>query len=221
MESSSVALQIGLVDDHTLFLKSVTSLIHAELKGIRVTLQATNGEEVVAKLPAMKRVPDILLLDMDMPKMGGAETASWVYKHYPSIKLIALTMNDDDRSILRMIRAGCCAYLTKDIEPLDLEIALRETHTLGFYNSDVRYRNYMRLLREAQQTTAIQLTDVEQQFLELACSDRTYKEVADKMNKAERTVDGYREKLFDKFNVQSRVGLVIEGIREGFLKIEK
>jgi DNA-binding NarL/FixJ family response regulator len=126
-------------------------------------------------------------------------------------------MNDSDRTIIEMIKAGCCAYLLKDTHPNELEKALHEIYTRGYYNSDVININYRRLLQE--QNDPLNITENEKVFLQLACSDLTYKQIGAQMHLSERTIDGYRENLFHKFKVQSRVGLVLEAIRKNCIKL--
>jgi DNA-binding NarL/FixJ family response regulator len=211
-------ITIGLADDHVLFLKSLATLINT-LDGLEVVADAPNGEDLAKQLKNLEFQPDLLLIDVDMPVMNGVSTTKWVKENYPNIKTVALSMNDDDKTIIKMIQAGCCAYLLKDIHPNELEIALKEIMAKGFYNSDIRYRNYARLISESQQSSATNLNETELQFLQLACSDLTYKQIAGKMNKAERTIDGYREVLFDKLNVQSRVGMALEAVRKKLVKL--
>jgi DNA-binding NarL/FixJ family response regulator len=210
-------ITIGLVDDHVLFSKSLAVLIET-LGDIHVTLEATNGEELKQKLLTITSLPDVLLVDVDMPIMNGVQTAKWVKEKFPAIYLVALSMKDDDVAIIQMIRAGCCAYLLKDIHPDELAIALKEIKGKGFYNSDVKQRNYMRLISGSKKME-IQLNEIQLQFLKLASSDLTYKQIADKMNKATRTVDGYRESLFEILNVESRVGMVLEAVRKNLITI--
>lgn len=211
-------ITIGLADDHILFLKSLCTLINS-IDGLEVVTDAPNGEELIRQLKGMKSCPDLLLLDVDMPVMNGVKTTQWVKKNYPNIRTAALSMNDDDNTIIQMIQAGCCAYLLKDIHPTELELALKEIMEKGFYNSDLRNRNYVKLIAEANQKAVLKLNETELQFLKLACSDLTYKQIAAKMNKAERTIDGYRESLFDKLNVQSRVGMALEAVRQKLVTI--
>jgi DNA-binding NarL/FixJ family response regulator len=128
-------------------------------------------------------------------------------------------MNDSDKAIIAMIKAGCCAYLLKDTHPTELEKALNEINTKGYYNGDASNINYRRLLQAQKDEDELRLNENEKQFLQLACSDLTYKQIAAKMNKSERTIDGYREALFQKFKVQSRVGLVLEAIRRDLVKL--
>jgi DNA-binding NarL/FixJ family response regulator len=211
-------ITIGLVDDHQLFLKSLTSLLQSFDK-YEVVLEALNGKDMQDKLRLLETPPDLMLIDMNMPVMNGVDTANWLSEHYPVIKLIALSMNDSDTAIINMLRAGCCAYLLKDSHPTELEKALDGVQELGYYQSDNRNVNYGRLIMKANREKDLKLTARELEFIQHACSEMTYKEIANKMSVSERTVDGYRETLFQKLNVQSRVGLCMEALRREFVKL--
>lgn len=203
-------ISIGIVDDHQLFLKSL-SLMLQSFNNYDVVIEAANGKDLQEKMSDKKNVPEIMLIDVNMPVMDGIATATWVNQNYPSVKLVALSQNDGDKTIIGMIKAGCCAYLLKDTHPNELEKALHEIYTKGFYNADVSNINYRRLLQF--EKDSLNITDKEKIFLQYACSDMTYKQIAAKMNLSERTIDGYRESLFHKLKVQSRVGLALEAIR--------
>lgn len=209
---------IGLVDDHQLFLKSL-SLMLETFQQYEVVVEALNGEDLKQKLAQQQRIPEMMLIDVNMPVMSGIETAEWLNRQYPDMRLIALSMNDKDQAIIRMFKAGCCAYLLKDTHPTELEKALTQVREKGYYNADASNVNFRRLLMKADEKPEITLTAKELQFLKLACSELTYKEVADKMGVSERTVDGYRETLFHKFHVQSRVGLCLEALRKEFITL--
>lgn len=208
-------ISIGIVDDHQLFLKSLGLMLES-FKEFNVVVMAVNGADLQIKL-SKNNLPEIMLIDVNMPVMDGIETAKWLSQNYPEIKLVALSMNDSDKTIIAMIKAGCCAYMLKDTHPNELEKALSEIHAKGFYNSDVSNINYRRLLLAENDEPA--LTEKEHIFLQYVCSDMTYKQIASEMNVGERTVDGYRENLFHKFNVQSRVGLALEAIRKDLVKL--
>lgn len=209
-------IPIGVVDDHQLFLKSL-SLMLKSFKVYDVVVEALNGRELQDKLQQSKVIPSIMLIDVNMPEMNGMETAKWMTANYPETKLVALSMNDTDTIIIDMIKAGCCAYLLKETHPDELEKALNEIHTKGYYNADVSNINFRRLLQSEKE--AIQLNEKEKQFLQHACSDLTYREIAALMFLSERTIDGYREALFGKLKVQSRVGLAMEAIRRGLVTL--
>lgn len=209
-------IKVGLVDDHQLFLKSL-SLMLETLGNFEVVLEALNGEDLQRKIKLKKELPDLMLIDVNMPVMDGAETTAWLQQNHPAIKLIALSMNDKDNAIIKMFKAGCCAYLLKDVHPNVLEKALHEVHAKGYYNADTAQFHPGRLLHTAHKNPSLSLTPKEQQFLKLACSEMTYKLIASEMHVTERTVDGYRESLFHKFGVQSRVGLCLEALRKEFV----
>ncbi len=211
-------ISVGIVDDHQLFLKSL-SLMLSGSEDFTVVVEAVNGKDLQEKIKAIQSIPDIMLIDVSMPVMDGIATATWLTENYPAIKLAALSMDDSDKAIIAMIKAGCCAYLLKDIHPAELEKALHEISTKGYYNGDASNINYRRLRKAEEDEEKLHLNDNHRQFLQLACSDLTYKQIAAKMNKSERTIDGYREELFQKFKVQSRVGLVLEAIRRDLVKL--
>jgi len=207
---------IGIVDDHQLFLKSL-SLMLKSFKVYDVVVEAVNGKELQDKISQGSIVPSIMLIDVNMPVMNGIETAKWMTVNHPQVKLVALSMNDNDTVIIDMIKAGCCAYMLKETHPDELEKALQEINTKGYYNADSSNINFRRLLQSEKES--VQISDKEKQFLQHACSDLTYKEIAALMFLSERTIDGYRETLFGKLKVQSRVGLAMEAIRKGLVSL--
>ena len=211
-------IKLGITDDHQLFLKSLSLLI-SSLKDFTIVVEAMNGKDLIEKLESKKIEPDIILLDVNMPVMDGVQTADYLRNHHPAIKTVALSMKDDDATIISMIRAGCCAYLLKDIHPDELDKALHEIHAKGYYNADAANINYRRLLQHQDKQNELHLSDKEKQFLQLACSDATYKQIASTMNVSERTVDGYRENLFRKLDVQSRTGMALEAIRRNLVSL--
>ena len=209
-------IPIGIIDDHVLFAKSL-SLMLDSFQVYDVVMEAQNGKDLQEKIGQKKTVPSIMLIDVNMPIMNGLETAKWLHNNYPEMKLVALSMNDSDKIIIDMIKAGCCAYLLKETHPDELEKALNEIHTKGYYNADASNINFRRLMTV--EKMEVRINDREKMFLQHACSDLTYKEIANLMSLSERTIDGYRETLFGKLNVQSRVGLALESIRRGLVAL--
>ena len=208
-------ITIGIADDQQLFLRSLSNLINS-FKNFEVVVEALNGEELLKYIGALKTLPDIILIDVQMPVMDGPSAVAKIAEDYPLIKMVALSMKEDDHSVLSMLRAGCSAYLLKDLHPRELEKALIEVQETGYYNSDTSSVHYRRLLRK-KDDGEIKLTDREKAFLKLACSDFTYKEIASKMFLSEKTIDGYRESLFIKLNVKSRTGMALEGVKLGLV----
>lgn len=211
-------ITLGLVDDHTLFLTSLPHLIRT-FTGFDVIVSATSGPALLERMALLPEQPDIVLVDVEMDEMSGMEVVRRIAGLYPLVKQVALTMKDDDVTIIGMLRAGCCAYLLKEIDPAELERALLEVFNTGFYNADSSNIRYRRLARTAQEVPGILLTARESVFVQLASSDLTYRQIAAEMNLSERTIDGYRESLFEKFKVQSRVGMVLEALRLHFVHL--
>jgi DNA-binding NarL/FixJ family response regulator len=211
-------ITIGIVDDHHLFSKSL-SLLLKSFADFEVQLEASNGSDLQEKIKVAPTKPDIMLIDVAMPIMDGIQTAKWLRETYPAIKCVALSMNDKESVIIDMLKSGCCAYLFKDTHPDELERALKDVYTKGYYNSDASILGFRKLIMASENPEELVFTDKEIEFLGLACSDLTYKEIAKLMSVSERTVDGYREGLFQKFRVQSRTGMALEGLRRGLIKL--
>ena len=216
-----MAIKLGIVDDHQLVVGSLKLLLEAG-NGFEVTLVAYSGKELQKKISAKGAVlPEIILVDVNMQEMDGVETASWINEKFPSIKLVALSMQKDDNTIMKMLKAGCCAYLFKNINHDEFERALLEVHNKGYYNGDECNINLRKLLVKGAGEETITLTKNELAFLKLACSDLTYEQIADKMTCSKRTVDSYRETLFRKFSVASRVGMCLEAVRLEYVDYKK
>jgi DNA-binding NarL/FixJ family response regulator len=211
---------VVIVDDHILVAKAIASLID-QMEKYEVLYEAENGLLFVEWLKKRKHMPDIVLLDINMPKMNGYETATWLKNNHPEILVIALTMFNDEPSIINMIKAGVSGYLLKDIHPIELEKALDFVIEKGFYYSEWVANRLIKTITDdgtpGQLNT--KLTDKERHFLILACSEMTYKEIAHEMKLSTRTVEGYRDQLFTKLNVKSRVGLVLYAIKTQMFQI--
>jgi DNA-binding NarL/FixJ family response regulator len=161
-----------------------------------------------------------------MPGMNGFETAAWVTEHYPQTKVVALTMQNDERTIIRMLRSGTKAYLLKETELDDLFQAVRDVHYKGIYINTLLYNNIVKSLKEDAPITEEDeklmlngLNEREIEFLRLVCTDKSYKEIASDMFLSPRTIDGYRDLLFEKLHVSSRIGLVLFAIRNKIFQV--
>jgi DNA-binding NarL/FixJ family response regulator len=208
-------INVGLVDDHLLFIKSLALMVNS-FTGFEVILTAGNGKELQEKLSSRATLPDIMLIDVEMPVMNGLETARWLKQTHPAIRLVALSMNAQEQIIINMIKAGCCSYLLKETEPEELERALREVYAKNYYNSELSHTHLATLMTNHEGEL---LNEKERDFLQLACSELTYRQIASKLNLTERTIDGYREVVFNKLNVHSRTGMVLEALRRGLVKL--
>lgn len=211
---------IAIVDDHTMFRKGLSILINL-FPAYEVLFEAANGKELIDKIDP-DRLPDIVLLDVNMPDMDGYASAEWLRVNHPDVKVLALSTMDAETAIIKMIRHGAKGYILKDAEPAELKQAFDEVLTLGYYYNELVTRKVMQsinhLVDEKSPLNAIvKLSDREMEFMRLACSEKSYQVIAKEMFVSERTVDGYREALFKKLNVSTRVGLVLYAVKNNLV----
>ncbi len=214
------ALSIALVDDHRLLRRGLVEVIQ-KCPHYKVVLEADHGRDFIDKLPHLSHVPDLVLLDVSMPIMNGYETAQWLSKHHPEIKVMALSMHHEEAPIIRMIKNGARGFILKDAEEEELYEAIERVATVGFYYSHLvvgALSNSIHTTSGTLQHTIHLIKGREMEFLKLVCTELTYKEIADEMCLSPRTIDGYRESLFEKLGVKSRVGLVLFAMRNGLLE---
>ncbi len=214
-------ISVALADDHALIRNGLAGLINT-FDGYKVIFQAGNGQEFIDNLqPA--NLPHLVLMDINMPKKDGYDTTRWLKQNYPEIKVLALSMYDNESAIIRMLKCGARGYILKDAEPADLKRALHEIITKGFFYSDLVTGHLIHTMQkmddDAETRTTLNLSDRDVDFLRHICSELTYKEIADKMFISPRTVDGYRDALFDKLNIKTRVGLVIYAIKNNIVNL--
>ncbi len=213
-------IQVAIVDDHQLVAKAISGLIQ-KLEHYDVMYEVESGKDLM-KYFKLKMVPDIVLLDINMPDMDGYETALWLKNNYPEVKVLALSMYDKEEAIVGMLRNGARGYLLKGCRPAELKEALDAIDKKGFYYTEyvtdrlIKNLNPEKILNPVEQ---LGLNAREIQFIEHACSELTYNEIADKMCVSPRTVDGYREQVFQKMGVKTRVGVVMEAIKLGLVKV--
>jgi DNA-binding NarL/FixJ family response regulator len=208
-------IQIALVDDHRLFRSGIASLIQ-KLQGYDIIFEASNGEELIGKIQT-NLVPDIILLDINMPVMDGINTAGWLRKVHPGIKVIVLSMFDDPERVLTMLKLGIKGYLLKDAEPYEFEQALQKVSCGDVYYPDFVTKYLLDTINPSVDHSKLNSKELE--FIRLAGTEFTYKEIADQMRCSVRTVDGYRDALFEKLHVKSRVGLVLYAIKNKLIDL--
>ncbi|MBP6455400.1 MAG: response regulator transcription factor [Chitinophagaceae bacterium] len=210
--------KIIIVDDHTLVSNALADLING-IEEFDVAYQLKNGKELMDKLNIMNELPHIILLDINMPVMNGFETMEILSREYPGIKVLALSMNDDEISIIKMMRSGACGFISKIMTEDELIIALKSVKTKGFYYSDKVTNLIVNNFKTKENNSPILFTDREMELMQYICTDLTYKEIAEKMNVSPKTVDGYRDNLFNKLDIKSRIGLAIYIIKNEIVKL--
>lgn len=205
---------IVIVDDHELMAKALSGLIQ-KFENYDVLYEVSGGEELIQRF-SKHIIPDIVLLDINMPGMDGFTVAEWLKNNHPQVKILALSMNDKNESIIKMLRNGASGYLLKGCKPSELRHALDTVIMKGFYYSEYVTSQLVKNLSTSQLDSGVKnfgINERERQFIKLSCSDLTYVEIADKMCVSPRTVDGYRESVFQKLSVKSRVGMVLAAIK--------
>jgi DNA-binding NarL/FixJ family response regulator len=219
MLKKKAKVQVAVVDDHALLRKAIVKFVDS-FEEYKVLLEAGNGRGLIVEL-SKQILPDIILLDINMPVMDGYETAAWLKRHHPQIKILVLSMNSDEASIIRMLRIGAKGYITKNAEPEELKLALESVYTKNFYLSEfISGKVISGLNKDVDKADEpIALTEKEKEFLRLVCSELTYRDIATQMNISPRTVEDYRHSLFEKMQVKSRVGLVLYAIRHDLVTI--
>ena len=212
-------INIALADDHVILRKGVAEIL-SKFEGLSVIMEAGNGRELITKLEQATTLPDVCIIDINMPVMNGYETALEVHKTWPDIKILALSMYDTELNVIRMLRSGACGYVLKDSDPGDLRVAIERVHKYGFYHSELVTGRMLEILHNQDNKKENELNDRELTFLRLSCTELTYKEIADQMFLSPRTIDGYRESLFKKLNITTRTGLAVYAIKAGVVQLK-
>ncbi|WP_395066978.1 response regulator [Flavobacterium sp.] len=208
---------IVIVDDHILIAKALRGII-ANFEDFEVLYECENGKDLQKQITSKKVVPNIVLLDISMPVMDGFETASWLKKNHPKTLVMALSMQDDDQSVIKMIKNGSKGYLLKNTHPADLEIALKTMVENGCYYPEwAASKVFASLGIESKKLLEeISITDREKEFLKYSATEMSYKEIAENMICSPRTVESYRDNLFEKLELKTRVGLAVYAIKNGY-----
>ncbi|WP_103865317.1 response regulator transcription factor [Aquimarina sp. I32.4] len=210
---------VVIVDDHLLFAQSLEGLI-SKLEGYKVLAILKNGKELTQYYLHKRRTPDLVLLDVKMPVMDGVQTMQWLKENQPEQKVLALTMEDDEDTIIKMLRSGAKGYLLKDVHPENFQFAMKMVLEQGFFYSgkiQVALQNSDK--NKKREELHEKLTDKEKLFLKFACSELTYRGIAEEMSLSPKTVENYREAIFKKLEIKTRVGLVIYCIKHKLIMI--
>ncbi len=205
---------IIIVDDHTLLSQAISGLVNS-FDNFEVLYTCKNGQELLDNLRFENKRPDIILMDVNMPIMDGIEATAQVKELYPTILILALSVEEDDHTILQMIRAGAKGYLLKDTEKKTLENALNELALNGYYHTNTVSQLLVKSLNGNNKDA---LRDREIEFIKHACTEMTYNEIADVMFLSPKTVQGYRDSVFSKLNLKNRTGLVIYALKNGLFR---
>ncbi len=219
METSKI--DICIVDDHHIFRKAVCQLVKT-FPRIDQVFDAENGAKCL-ELVAQKK-PQVVLLDLEMPVMNGVDCAEQLILKYPDLKVIILTMHDNEKSILHMIEIGVNSFLLKNSDPLELERAIYAVVDRDFYHNDLLVavlrkgmRNQLKARRPDFSATHV-LSDRERDVLRLICEDKSTKEIAMHLDISEKTVHSHKQNIQAKLEVKTTVGMVRAAYEMGLIR---
>lgn len=207
---------IVIVDDHVLIANALSSII-SNFNQFEVLYVCENGLDFQEKLKT-KPVPDIVLLDISMPVMDGFETAHWIKETHPNMLIMALSMQDDEQSLIKMIKNGSKGYMLKNAHPKELENALNSLVEKGTFFPEWATNKVLTSIRDntIDANSKIKLSDREIEFLRYTITEMNYKEISEKMFCSPRTIENYRDSLFEKLELKTRVGLAVYAIKNGY-----
>jgi len=214
-------INIVITDDHKLFRKGIIALL-SDFDFIGNINEASNGSELLELLSKMEVLPDVILLDIRMPVMDGVEAHQKISVLYPGIKVIVLTMEDDEQYILHLISEGVNGYLLKNADPDEMELAILKVLKNGYYFSDDISAMVIRNLKKKEKTETVfnpDFTERELQALELICKEYSNSEIAKAMDISIRTAEGYRLKLVEKSGAKNIAGLVVLALKYNWVSI--
>ncbi len=214
-------VNIVIADDHKLFRKGIIALL-SDFDFIGEIGEASNGAELLELLSDMVILPDVILLDLRMPVMDGVEAQQKIRNLYPDVKVIILTMEDDEQYILHLISEGVNGYLLKNADPEDMEKAILKVIEKGFYFSDDISMLVLKNLNKKDKAEAVfnpDFTEKELKILKLICKEYSNSEIAEACDISIRTVEGYRQKLVDKSGAKNIAGLVILAFKYNWVSL--
>ena len=214
--------RIVLTDDEALFRKGLSRIL-SDCDDCEILFEAEHGLDLLAKLKTVTVLPNIILLDMQMPQMDGVDTLKALQKTHPEIKVIILTSHYNATLIVKMLELGASAFMAKNIDPDELITTIRNVVDKGFHYNEFTLkilRERMLLGKPKKKQIIDELTNREKEILLLICDQKTNKEIADKLYISPRTVDGHRNKMLEKTLSKNTVGLIIYAIENGIFSLK-
>jgi DNA-binding NarL/FixJ family response regulator len=212
-------IKVAIADDHKIFRKGVILSLR-QYTNIKFVLEADNGEELIKGLEAA--APDIILMDLKMPVKDGIETTKHVNKFFPEIRVIILTMYEDERFVGHLMDSGANGYLLKSTDPAEIKKAISDVMRTGFYlnnfvNRILIKKNYAKQKFNPSLNSEIVVSDREKEVLNLVCMEYTAQEIALKMDISARTVEAIKDRLMERFGVKNSVGLVFYAMKNSLI----
>ncbi|HEX7756196.1 MAG TPA: response regulator transcription factor [Niabella sp.] len=206
---------IVIVDDHILIAQALATMI-SSIPNFDILYVCSSGAEMIERFHQPKHIPDVVILDVQMPVMDGYAVAKWLTENKPEVIILALSMQDDDEKIIKMIRSGAKGYLLKSIQQKELAQALNTIVKDGiFYDAKVSKALANDYLKR--EVTQQELSVKERELIPWLCTEATYKEIAASVFLSTRTVESYATSIMEKLEVRNRVGLVLTAMKKGWI----
>ncbi len=210
-------IRIAIADDFPSLVKGMRFIIESLDKLYEIIIEASDGADLIRKIEATKIKPHIVILDISMPNKNGFETLTEIVKRWKGIKVIMQSMYFDEFNVIRAFRCGATAFISKEATPKEIELVLKKVIQHGYYYTTWIEEQVLPRVHDLDYVTTI--TPKEREFLEHICSDLTYAQIADVLGKSARTIETYRDVLFQKLNVKSRTALAIFAIKSGIVRV--
>jgi two-component system invasion response regulator UvrY len=215
-------ISVALADDHLVTRTGIKTILQLH-RYIRVDVEASNGIELFDRLSRCIALPEIAIVDINMPLMNGFETVKQLQRQYPSIKIIAFSLIYEEDAVINMITLGACGYIPKSADPALLADAVFAVHEKGFYLGELVKKEYFNTDHTVKKRPAFTgkqlLTQKEVAFIKLAATNLNYKEIAEIMEVSPKTVENYRDSLFMKLEIKNRAALALYGFKNGLVNI--
>ncbi|MEO6329203.1 MAG: response regulator transcription factor [Ginsengibacter sp.] len=212
-------VKVAIADDHKIFRKGVILSLRP-YTNIKFVQEADNGQDLIDGLAESN--PDVILMDLKMPVKDGIETTKYVNKHFPSIRIIILTMYEDERFVGHLMDSGANGYLLKSTDPAEIKKAISDVMRTGFYlnnfvNKILIKKNYSKQKFNPNLNSEVVISDREKEVLTLVCMEYTAQEIAQKMDISARTVEAIKDRLMERFGVKNSVGLVFYSMKNSLI----
>ncbi|MEO6188199.1 MAG: response regulator transcription factor [Ginsengibacter sp.] len=212
-------IKVAIADDHKIFRKGVILSLRP-YSNVKFVLEAENGEDLINQLNNI--TPDVILMDLKMPVKDGIETTKFVNKHFPKIKILILTMYEDERFVGHLMDSGANGYLLKSTDPEEIKQGIVEVVRTGFYlnnfvNRVLIKKNYARQKFNPSLNSEVTISEREKLVLNLVCMEYTAQEIAKRMEISARTVEAIKDRLMERFGVKNSVGLVFFAMKNSLI----
>ncbi len=212
-------IKVAIADDHKIFRKGVILSLRP-FTNLKFVLEAENGDQLLEGIAEAE--PDVVLMDLRMPGKDGIEATKILSKQYPHIRVIILSMYEDERFVMHLMENGANGYLLKNAEPQEIRRAIMDSFEKGYYLNNFVNRILLKKSHAKQKVvpslnSEITLTDRERDVLKLICMEFTAQEIAQKMDISPRTVEAIKDRLMERFGSKNTAGLVFFAVKNNLV----